>query len=83
MGDDRYAAGPPAGARHRGAPTGVFDRNEFLHRVGDHLVVSAQEAEGITRAVFAAVRMWLPARDVREVAVQLPDDLQDLWGSVA
>ena len=70
-------------ARHRGAPTGVFDRNEFLHRVGDHLVVSAQEAEGITRAVFAAVRMWLPARDVREVAVQLPDDLQDLWGSVA
>lgn len=27
-----------------------------------------------------AVRMWLPARDIREVVVQLPDDLRDLWG---
>lgn len=70
-------------ARHRDAPADVFDRHEFLRRVGDHLVVSAQEAERITRAVFDAVRMWLPAREVREVAVQLPDDLHDLWRSVA
>ena len=70
-------------ARHRGKSADVFDRDEFLGRVGDHLVVSAQEAERITRAVFGAVRMWLPARDVRKVAVQLPDDLQDLWRSVA
>ena len=70
-------------ARHRGAPAEVFDRDEFLRRVGDHLVVSEQESERITRAVFEAVRMWLPARDVREVAVQLPEDLRDLWHSVS
>ena len=69
-------------ARHRGAPAEIFDRNEFLRRVGDHLIVSVQESERITRAVFEAVRMWLPARDVREVAVQLPEDLRDLWHSV-
>jgi len=70
-------------ARHRGAAAEVFDRGEFLRRVGDHLVVSEQESERVTRAVFEAVRMWLPARDVREIAVQLPDDLHDLWGSAA
>lgn len=70
-------------ARHRGAPAEIFDRNEFLRRVGDHLVVSQQESERITRAVFEAVRIWLPARDVREVAVQLPEDLRDLWQSVS
>jgi osmotically-inducible protein OsmY/uncharacterized protein (DUF2267 family) len=69
-------------ARHRGSPTEVFDRDGFLRRVGDHLVVSEQESERITHAVFEAVRMWLPARDVREVAVQLPEDLRDLWHSV-
>lgn len=70
-------------ARHRGASIEVFDRDEFLRRVGDHLVVSEQESERITQAVFDAVRMWLPARDVREVAIQFPDDLRDLWGSAA
>jgi hypothetical protein len=70
-------------ARHRGAPIELFDREEFLHRVGDHLVVSEQESERMTRAVFEAVRMWLPTRDVREIAVQLPEDLHDLWGSAA
>jgi osmotically-inducible protein OsmY/uncharacterized protein (DUF2267 family) len=69
-------------ARHRRAPVEVFDRAEFLHRVGDHLIVSEQEAERMTRAVFEAVRMWLPGREVREVAVQLPADLRDLWHSV-
>jgi uncharacterized protein (DUF2267 family) len=59
----------------------VFDRDEFLRRVGDHLVVSQQESERITRAVFEAVRLWLPSRDLREVGVQLPEDLHDLWGS--
>lgn len=70
-------------ARHRRAPPDVFDRNEFLRRVGEHLVVGEQESERITRAVFDAVRMWLPGRDVREVATELPDDLRDLWGPVA
>ena len=69
-------------ARHRGAPTEVFDRGEFLRRVGDHLIVSDQESERMTRAVFEAVRTWLPGRDVREVAIQLPEDLRDLWHSV-
>jgi osmotically-inducible protein OsmY/uncharacterized protein (DUF2267 family) len=68
-------------ARHRGASVEVFDRDEFLRRVGDHLVVSQQESERITRAVFEAVRLWLPSRDLREVGVQLPEDLHDLWGS--
>ena len=65
-------------ARHRGASAELFDRDEFLRRVGDHLVVSKQESERNTRAVFEAVRMWLPARDVRDVSVQLPEDLRDL-----
>jgi osmotically-inducible protein OsmY len=69
-------------ARHRGASVEVFDRDEFLRRVGEHLVVSHQESERITRAVFEAVRMWLPVRDMREVALQLPEDLRDLWHSV-
>ena len=70
-------------ARHRTAPAEVFDRAGFLRRVTDHLVVSEEESERIARAVFEAVRMWLPARDIREVSVQLPDDLRDLWGPVA
>jgi osmotically-inducible protein OsmY/uncharacterized protein (DUF2267 family) len=69
-------------ARHRRAPVEVFDREEFLRRVGDHLIVSEQESERMTRAVFEAVRMWLPGRDVREVAIQLPEDLRDLWHAV-
>jgi osmotically-inducible protein OsmY/uncharacterized protein (DUF2267 family) len=69
-------------ARHRGAAVEVFDRDEFLRRVGDHLVVSVQESERITRAVFQTIRMWLPTRDVRETAVELPEDLRDLWGPV-
>lgn len=60
----------------------MFDRGEFLRRVGDHLIVSEQESERMTRAVFEAVRMWLPGRDVREVAIQLPEDLRDLWHAV-
>jgi osmotically-inducible protein OsmY len=66
-------------ARHREAPAEVFDRKEFLRRVGEHLVVSEQESERLTRAVFEAVRMWLPGRDVHEIATQLPEDLRDLW----
>ena len=62
------------GSRHREAPTEVFDRGEFLRRVGDHVIVSEQESERLTRAVFEAIRMWLPGCDVREVAIQLPED---------
>jgi uncharacterized protein (DUF2267 family) len=36
----------------------------------------------LTRAVFEAVRMWLPGRDVHEIAIQLPEDLRDLWHAV-
>jgi uncharacterized protein (DUF2267 family) len=70
-------------ARHREAATEVFDRKEFLRRVGEHLVVSEQESERLARAVFEAVRIWLPGRDVREVAIQLPEDLRDLWRAVS
>lgn len=56
---------------------------DFLRRVGDHLVVSQQESERLARAALEAVRMWLSARDVREIAVQRPDDLRDLWGTAA
>jgi uncharacterized protein (DUF2267 family) len=69
-------------ARHREAPAEIFDREEFLRRVGEHLVVSEQESERLTRAVFEAVRMWLPGRDVHEIAIQLPADSRDLWHAV-
>ena len=69
-------------ARHRGVPVEIFDRDEFLRRVAGHLVVSQQESERIVRAVFEAVRIWLPLRDVREVGIQLPEDLRDLWHAV-
>jgi uncharacterized protein (DUF2267 family) len=69
-------------ASHRGERGEVFDRDEFLRRVAAHLKVTVLQAEEIARAVFAAVRRRLPAKEVHDVASQLPRELEELWTAV-
>lgn len=64
---------------HRDEQPRKFDRAEFLSFVADHLGVEIDQAERISRAVFAAVREDLPQREVDDVETQLPRDLAELW----
>jgi uncharacterized protein (DUF2267 family) len=64
---------------HRDERASVFDRDEFIARLSDHLATDAATAEAIARAVFAAVRSAIPDSEVRHVADQLPDDFRELW----
>jgi uncharacterized protein (DUF2267 family) len=75
--------GVEACARHRGARVEAFDYDEFLRRVAAHLEVSQPEAEEIARTVFAAVQRTLPVKERRDVASQLPWDLEQLWRSTS
>jgi uncharacterized protein (DUF2267 family) len=70
-------------ARHRGEEGERFDRDEFLRRVAARLHVTVPQAEEIARAVFAAVRRTLPAKEVHDVASQLPRELEALWTSAS
>src|SRR5260370_33493708 len=58
----------------------VFDRQEFIRRVAEHLHIPDEQAELIVRAVFAAIQQ-LPGE--LEVEGHLPSDLQELWDSAA
>jgi uncharacterized protein (DUF2267 family) len=69
--------------QHRGEQPEKFDRAGFLQRVTDHLGVSMEDAERISRAVFAAVRSDLPQREADDVESQLPRDLAELWRAPA
>ncbi|MCZ7681604.1 MAG: DUF2267 domain-containing protein [Sandaracinaceae bacterium] len=57
----------------------VFDREELVRRVAGQLGATEEQAERITRAVFAKVRGGLPEHEARNVASQLPKDIQALW----
>ncbi|MCZ7685915.1 MAG: DUF2267 domain-containing protein [Sandaracinaceae bacterium] len=57
----------------------VFDREELVRRVAGQLGATEEQAERITRAVFAKVRGELPEHEARNVASQLPKDIQALW----
>jgi uncharacterized protein (DUF2267 family) len=70
-------------ARHRGEPGDAFDYDEFRRRVAAHLDISEPEAEDTVRAVFAAVRRTLPAKEQHDVLDQLPRDLEQLWQSTS
>jgi uncharacterized protein (DUF2267 family) len=79
--------GIPAGLRglvencalHRDEPAAVFDLEEFLRRVADHLDVTPHVARRLSGAVFAALRKHLSKEEIGHVSSQLPADLRALW----
>lgn len=64
---------------HRDEEGAVFDRDGLMNSVADELGTTPSIAEQIVVGVFAAVKQVLPAREVHDVASQLPPDLRDLW----
>jgi uncharacterized protein (DUF2267 family) len=69
--------------RHRRDAAGTSDQAEFLRRISDHLLVTPDQAQQITRAVFAALKHRVPSADIQEVASRLPGELKDLWRAAA
>ena len=67
--------------RHRDEQGAVFDRDQLLRSVADDLGTAPPLAEWIILAVFTAVQHALPAKEVRDVASQLPADLGALWAA--
>lgn len=66
-------------AAHAPPPDG-FGKDEFMRRVGDHLAVTAPEAEEVTRSVLAGLREALPSRAAGGAFARLlPADLAVLW----
>jgi uncharacterized protein (DUF2267 family) len=64
---------------HRDEAAVPFSRDEFLHRVSEHLGTPAALSEKLVRIVFAAVKRCLPDREIQNAASQLPPDLRILW----
>ena len=64
---------------HRDEPAEQFGRDQLIVRVADHLTLSLEEAEQVTGAVLHAISLRLPAKDVAQVAAQLPGELRELW----
>jgi uncharacterized protein (DUF2267 family) len=64
---------------HRDEPAAAFHKEEFFRQVAEHLGATPTLAERIVRAVFSAVIHWIPAKDVEDVAGQLPGDLRSVW----
>ncbi len=56
-----------------------FDKDEFLNMVAASLDVSLEEAEAISRRVFATVRAQISEGEAEGVASQLPKDIAQLW----
>jgi uncharacterized protein (DUF2267 family) len=56
-----------------------FNREEFLTRVAQTLLVREPDSERIALAVFGALRARLPVKEVQDVASQLPHALKNLW----
>lgn len=57
----------------------TFGREEFMHRVGEHLNMDRNAAEPVTRAVWGVIKQYLPPKEVDDIMSQLPQDLKDLW----
>jgi uncharacterized protein (DUF2267 family) len=64
---------------HRGESAKRFGRDELLTRVAEHLEIPLDVAEQVTAAVLRTISANLPAKEVHDVASQLPADLRDLW----
>jgi uncharacterized protein (DUF2267 family) len=56
--------------------------DEFLDRVGEHLGIDHDEAERITRAVFAALGELVSSKEIRDVESELPKEYAPLFSSV-
>jgi uncharacterized protein (DUF2267 family) len=55
-------------------------RDEFFERVRREAgLTSTQEARGMTRAVFAALKKQLSPGETGDVIDQLPKDLKEVW----
>ncbi|NTX05942.1 DUF2267 domain-containing protein [Myxococcus sp. CA051A] len=65
--------------RHEGLPPRKFKMLEFLQMVSDDLDTTPNEAERLTRAVFATVRAHISEGEAEDVIGQLPADLRALW----
>lgn len=63
----------------RGGTLARLDHAEFLEQLSRRLAVTPAHAELIGDAVFTALRSVLPDEITAHVAVQLPQDLRDLW----
>lgn len=57
-----------------------MDREQFYERVRrDVDLLTAQEAQWLTLAVFAALKGSLSPGEVEDVMAQLPKDLKEIW----
>lgn len=65
--------------RHAGSDRPLGTADEFYSAVADDLGRAPDEAEGMARAVFAALRAQLPENEAEDVADRLPPELLPLW----
>jgi uncharacterized protein (DUF2267 family) len=56
-----------------------MDKGEFCGRVALRLDASEDEAESISRVVFAVLRARISPGEARHVEEQLPEELKALW----
>lgn len=57
-----------------------MDREQFYNRVrAEAGLVSTQEAEWLTLAVFAALKAKLSPGETEDILAQLPRDLKEVW----
>lgn len=56
-----------------------FGKDEFIEMVASDLEASSEEAESISRRVFATVRAQISEGEAEDVASQLPPDIAQLW----
>jgi uncharacterized protein (DUF2267 family) len=64
---------------HRDEKAERFAKDQLLIRVAEHLGVPVDRAEEIASAVLTAISSSLPAKEIADVASQLPRDMRDLW----
>jgi uncharacterized protein (DUF2267 family) len=64
---------------HRGEKAERFTKDQLLIRVAEDLGVPLWHAEEITLAVLNAISSRVPAREMADVASQLPADMRELW----
>lgn len=64
---------------NEGKPVQKFKRDDFIEAISGDLEQSREEAESTIRSVFATVRMHITEGEAKDVASQLPKDLQPLW----
>lgn len=70
-------------SRHEGATPRKFKLEEFLAMVSEDLDTTPNEAERLSRAVFATVREHISEGEAEDVMGQLPTDLRALWAREA